>query len=307
MIGNFFKWLKDNWFKKRGLTILIIAASCLVFGGTHLFLALYSLAIILLVIIALDWVIDRRAGWGIFPDFDLDKLLTDASSCPAGRVAIIIAMAAVLITVLFLVVPAAHASPVVDRAQPYLPILKKKIATHWPDAPMKEHFAGQIEQESRWNPQARLHTSREDGYGLAQITVTPRFNNFLSATGMSPLKSWDWRYDKFNVDYQITYLVLTNKSNYNVMKRLFRDDRSRWAGTLAAYNWGLGAVQQRHARATLLYPGRQSQWFGVIDKVRLPYERRTLYGRNLGDMRDEYPHLIINVRSQKYRPYMTGV
>lgn len=189
---------------------------------------------------------------------------------------------------------------ILARAQKHLPTLSQITDLHWPDAPMREVMAGQIEQESRWNTKAELKTSREYGIGLAQITVTERFNNFEAAKRISALKDWQWE-DRFNPRYQMTYLVLTDRANIRAVSKMFLDDANRWAGALVAYNAGMGTVLQRRAieRATT---GRNSGlWFSGLDKYRMAYEKRLLYGRDLGERRNEYPHLVIRVRAPKYR------
>jgi membrane-bound lytic murein transglycosylase MltF len=166
---------------------------------------------------------------------------------------------------------------------------------------MREVMAGQIEQESRWNPRAELKTSREYGFGLAQITVTSRFDNFQEARQrLPPLQDWQWN-DRWNVRYQMTFLVMTDRANFATVSRLFTDDTNRWAGALVAYNAGMGTVLQRRALALRTIPAASTKWFGGLDSVRLPGEKRLLYGRNLGDMRNDYPRLIIKVRAPKYR------
>jgi membrane-bound lytic murein transglycosylase MltF len=189
---------------------------------------------------------------------------------------------------------------IMARAEKHLPALSELTDRHWPDAPRREVIAAQVEQESRWNPKAELKTSREYGFGLAQITVTSRFDNFREARRLSALKDWQWE-DRHNARYQMTYLVLTDRSNFRQVSRLFQDDTNRWAAALVAYNAGMGTLLQRRALALRTNSVTPTKWFGGLDAVRLPYENRLLYGRNLGAMRNEYPHLIIKVRAPKYR------
>lgn len=206
-----------------------------------------------------------------------------------------------LLTCLMLAGPS-WAAGMVDRAAPYLPVLQQKIDSHWPAFTLPFVLAGQVEQESRWNPKAKLETSRELGRGLAQMTITPRFNIYQDAVRMKPLKGWDWNKDPYNPANQLTYLVLADKSNFAQVQRMFNADQERMAGALIAYNAGFGTVLQR--RALALRQGKENgRWFGGLDGIRLPYESRKLYGRDLGEMRNEYPRLIFQ-RGEKYRPYM---
>lgn len=186
-------------------------------------------------------------------------------------------------------------------AEKHLPTLSELTDRHWPAAPLREVMAAQIEQESRWNPRAELKTSREYGFGLAQITVTSRFDNFQEARQrLPPLQGWQWE-DRHNPRYQMTYLVMTDRANFRQVERLFESNIHRWAGALVAYNAGMGTVLQRRALALRTMPSASSKWFGGLDSVRLPCEQRLLYGRSLGEMRNEYPRLIIKVRASKYR------
>lgn len=190
---------------------------------------------------------------------------------------------------------------IMDRAGKHLPTLSELANRHWSDAPMREVMAGQVEQESRWNPRAELKTDREYGFGLAQITVTSRFDNFHAARQrLPPLRDWQWN-DRWNVRHQLTYLVMTDRANFQALRGLFEDDENRWAGALVAYNAGMGTVLQRRALAHRTLPNAASKWFSGLDSVRLPGENRMLYGRDLGERRNEYPRLIIKVRAPKYR------
>ena len=67
-----------------------------------------------------------------------------------------------------------------------MPTLATEQRTHWPDVPIRSALAAQVEQETCpslksakcWNPRAELKTSREYGFGLGQLTVTQKFDNF---------------------------------------------------------------------------------------------------------------------------------
>ena len=198
---------------------------------------------------------------------------------------------------------AGAASEPTARAKRHLPALKTAIDTHWPAAPMRHYIAAQIEQESAgWNPRAELKTSREYGIGLAQITIaynadgTERFNNFKAAQRI--FKDWKWE-DRFNVKYQLGYAVINDRSSFQQVSRLMRDDDSRWRASLVSYNAGYGTVLQR--RALAIRSGVPAdRWVGGLDQVAMPYEQKLLYGRPLGKMRNEYPHIICDVRAPKY-------
>lgn len=176
---------------------------------------------------------------------------------------------------------------------------------HWPNAPLPHFMCGQIEQESGWRKNAKLSTKRELGRGLAQITIAydktgrERFNTYKDAIKMKELKNWDYKNDPYNVDYQLTYLILKDKANYSQLENLFMSPVDTWAATLVAYNAGMGTVIKRRNKAKL--EGKNyDKWFGGLDSIRIKGESSILYGRSLGSMRNEYPDIIINKRSWKY-------
>jgi hypothetical protein len=208
-----------------------------------------------------------------------------------------------IIIFLWLVVMVQHAFPVtmLDKAKPYLPVVREVVHKYWTDVKNEHYICGQIEQESGWKKYAELKTSREYGFGLAQITITPRFNNFLEARKkIKELSAWNWD-DRFNEKYQLTYLTLTDKSNFQQMLKLLNSVKDIWAGTLVSYNAGKGTVLQRRALCASSVGCDKTRWFGGLDSVRMNYEKRVLYGKEVGNMRNEYPHVIIFVRSPKYK------
>ncbi len=183
-------------------------------------------------------------------------------------------------------------------------ILKAKIYKYWEEAPYKYFMGGQVEKESLWKPKAELKTPREYGFGLAQITVTNRFNNFEEARKRyKELKHWKWE-DRFNVDYQLTYLVLEDKSLFKRNYKLFIDDLNRWAGVLVSYNAGFGTVLQRRALCVKTEGCNFKQWFGGLDTVAGLKESNLLYGKKLADRRNDYPKDIIFNRSLKYKKWI---
>lgn len=264
--------------------------------------AIYIQSVVAFVMLCSHW--QRKA---FFPYADIQVAWKKALETPLTASLVYIAKLAFLFGLIWLAISvirpatANGATEPTARAKRYLPTLSQAIDRHWPAAPLRHITAGQIEQESAgWNEHAELKTSREYGFGLAQITVTDRFNNFKAAQKI--FKDWKWE-DRFNVKYQLGYAVITNRSNFKEVSRLFRDDDSRWRGSLVAYNAGFGTVLQRRALAirTGWPPDR---WVGGLDKVKMAYERKLLYGRPLGQMRDKYPHIICDVRAPKYRGWV---
>jgi len=305
----------EKWFRRNWIMVLIIMTSLIIFGeGAQLALVVFNLSAIALVLLLTDFILDTRKDLGLFPTLDIDRAIDNAikgdvvgrgpnyyrSPNPVACALIWLGFVILLLGILFLAVPSAHGAEL-DKARPYLPKLSQAIAKNWPDAPLRETFAGQVEQESQWNPKAHLNTSLEQGYGLGQITVTKNFNSFKDLKAYKVLRGWDIANDKYNVQYQLTALVLHDKDNFTTAKRLFAQDVDRMAAMLVGYNAGIGTVLQRHALAKITDPPAASKWFGGLDRIRLKYECRRLYGQDLGTMRNAYPREIIQVKAVKYK------
>lgn len=260
-------------------------------------------AIYILTVVSFTCLIGHYIRKALFPYADLQIAWNKAMETPLTAALAWIAMLALVGGIIALAVGAinpAKASAATEptaRAQRYLPVLHEAFDTHWPNAPLRHIAAGQIEQESAgWNERAELKTSREYGFGLGQITITDRFNNFTAAQQI--FKDWKWK-DRFNVKYQLGYAVITDRSNFIQVSRLFGDDDSRWRAVLVSYNAGYGTVLQRRALA-IRKGAPHDRWTGGLDQVAMAYETKLLYGRPLAQMRNEYPHLICDVRAPKY-------
>ncbi len=191
------------------------------------------------------------------------------------------------------------------RAQQYLPLYQEIVSVHWPQMPMRHIPCGQVEQESSWKATATLKTPREHGRGLTQMTVaynkdgSERFNIYREAVKWRALKGWDWRQDPYNVQYQLTFLVLQDQMNYTMLRPLFINDEETWKAALVSYNAGRGRVMARLAVAR----ARESptdRWAGGLEDAHGPKEDRILYGRPLWQAVNEYPVKVFR-RAEKYR------
>ena len=191
-----------------------------------------------------------------------------------------------------------YADAMSDKAKPYVVVINELYAKYWPGYTLKHIPYGQVEQESSWNVRARLHTSREDGYGLGQITVTPRFNNFKTAIGYSALKNWDYKNDPYNPKNQLTFLILQDRDNFKQVTKFFINDEERTKGMLVSYNAGFGRVLKRR-QAAITQKHKADTWTGGLEDVHDHFEDKNLYGRPLYKAVNEYPRLIFK-KSQKY-------
>jgi len=190
----------------------------------------------------------------------------------------------------------------------YLPVLAAEVRQHWPDAPYKPTFAGQVEQETCislkhkrcWSPQAELKTSREYGFGLGQITITSRFDNFKEAKKLHPsLKDWSWD-NRYNAQYQLRTLVLTDRFNHGKFSWAY-SPQERMAFTFAAYNGGLGGVLSDRTVCRTDPSCTDSKWFGHVEF----YSKKSKvtasgYGKSFFEINREYVHNIMLVRSLRY-------
>lgn len=198
--------------------------------------------------------------------------------------------------VVWLLWSAAHGAEIPPDAQKHLPTLAAAYKTHWPQAPLKHVAAGQVEQESDWKERATLKTNRELGRGLCQMTITKSFNIYESAVKWKALKGWDWRSDPYNPLYQLTFLVLQDRCNFEAQKAI--SDLERWKIALVRYNAGDGriAARRRYALAKGL---RTDRWTGGLEDAHGTLENSVLYGRPLWKAVNEYPRVIIQ-RAAKY-------
>ena len=198
-----------------------------------------------------------------------------------------------------------YASTALDRAKAYLPILSKVIGAYWPSAPGKPIMAGKIEQESSWKEKATLKTPRELGRGLGQMTITyradgsERFNIYRDAVKMKALKDWDWRSDPYNVRYQLTFSVLTDRANFSTVRPYAESDYQAWKMALVCYNAGQGRwLSRRHNAKSKGLP--RDRWDGGLDRAYSLGETKLLYGRPLYEAVNEYPRVIFK-RAEKYQ------
>lgn len=201
--------------------------------------------------------------------------------------------------------PTYAAGTVVDRAKPYLQTLSSVITTYWATAPGRPIMAGKIEQESSWKERATLKTSRELGRGLGQLTITyradgtERFNIYRDAVKMKALKDWNWHEDPYNVRYQLTFSVLTDRSNFFTVRPYAVNDYQAWKMALVCYNAGQGRwLSRRHNAKVRNIPA--DRWDGGLDQAYSSGEAKLLYGRPLYEAVNEYPRVIFS-RSHKYQ------
>lgn len=193
----------------------------------------------------------------------------------------------------------------------YLPMLQQEIQTHWASSPFKSVFAAQVQQETCsslrskkcWSPTAELKTDREYGFGLGQLTVTKKFDNFKEAKKLHPtMKEWAWE-NRYNAQYQLRTMILMDKFNYG---------KFGWAGgnydrmalSFAAYNGGVGGVLSDRAVCRTVRGCDDSKWFGHIEHTsRKSKTTAKGYGQGFFQINREYVKNVMVIRRPRYNAY----
>lgn len=222
-----------------------------------------------------------------------------------------------LLLLLFYVPSVAQTIP--KNALIYAPLLKQELGLSWPTHPLPSSIAGQIEQESCisltstrcWDPRAELKTSRENGIGLGQVTISynadgsVRFNNFEEFKKLdSRLKSWKFE-DRYDPKRQIIMLVATDKNNYNKIKFPVASDLDRLSFSFSAYNGGLGGVLQDVKLCGSTQGCDSKKWFDNVASVSFKSKIKIQgYGSSFFDINRQYVDNIMNKRRAKYVPLL---
>ena len=147
-----------------------------------------------------------------------------------------------------------------DRAHQYLPIVYSTIDEIIPDHPYPPIIPALIEHESCitlthsrcWSPTSRLHTPREEGAGLGQLTrafrLNPdgsrgelRFDTLSSLSKKYPsLRELSWSNIYESPELQIRAIGYLYNENWKIVVTLTDDVVSQLAFANAAYNGGIG-------------------------------------------------------------------
>lgn len=193
----------------------------------------------------------------------------------------------------------------------HLPMLDAELSLSWPDVHRKSVFAAQIRQETCpslgskkcWSPTAELKTSREYGFGLGQLTVTSRFNNFNEAKKLDrSLKDWEWD-NRYDATYQLRTMVLMDKFNYGKISWA-ADKDERVAMAFASYNGGLGGLLSDRAVCQITPGCDPSKWFGNIEHTsRKAKVKAGGYGKSFFEINREYVRHIMFLYPSRYAPF----
>jgi hypothetical protein len=190
----------------------------------------------------------------------------------------------------------------------YLPILVAQTAALWPTMPAPSMLAAQVEQETCvslkskgcWNPKTELKTDREYGFGLGQLTITPKFNNFEAAkTWDKSLASWKWE-ERFDPKMQLGALVAYDRNLYRQIN-YGKTDTDRLAFMFSAYNGGLGGLVKDRQVCRATAGCNPDVWFGHVENT--SFRARTAvkgYGQSFFDINRGYVKNILIVRRPRY-------
>lgn len=206
------------------------------------------------------------------------------------------------------IIGSARAAELPAAVTAHAPLLRAEVDRYWPDAPDRVALAAQVEQEtcvslrsrSCWSPRAELKTPREYGFGLGQLTVTQRFNNFDAAKRLdATLVHWAWE-DRFDAARQLRVLVLMDRQAYRAIANA-PDPRERLAMALSAYNGGTGGLSADRRLCGQVAGCDPRLWFGNVERTSLKARAKTAgYGQSFFDINRGYVRAILVDRRQRY-------
>lgn len=205
----------------------------------------------------------------------------------------------------------ATAAELPPGAVKYLPVLAAEQSAYWPDVPLRSALAAQVDTETCygpkspkcWNPHTELKTSREYGFGLGQLTVTERFDNFAEAKKLHPsLSDWQWS-DRYDVARQLRTMILMDRLAFNRFA-FAADWFEQMAMAFAAYNGGGGAVMQDRRLCAAISGCDPARWFGNVERYSLKARNKVAgYGKSFFDINREYVRSVMLTRRPKYVDY----
>lgn len=201
--------------------------------------------------------------------------------------------------------------PLVAGELAHLPLLEAEIDRGWVSIPCRSCLAAQVRQETCaglkskrcWSPYAELKTNREYGFGLGQITVTSRFDNFVEVKKLDPsLQDWVWE-NRYNATYQLRALVLLDKFNYGKISGA-ASEFDRLAFAFAAYNGGLGGVISDRAVCRSVLGCIPGVWFGQVERTSKKAKvTASGYGKSFYEINREYVRHIMLEYPVRYHSF----
>ena len=216
--------------------------------------------------------------------------------------------------IVMLVVTSSRAATPPPTALPLIPVLLKEQQRLWPDMLLPSALGAQVEQETGpcpskhcWSPRAGLHTSREQGLGLGQLTRAfypsgrTRFDALSDLVKAYPEElrglSWQTPYDPV---LQLRALVLKDYQGWGLILRT-ANPREHLAMTLVAYNGGGGGLNSDRVQCSATPGCNPGIWFGNVEHTSLKAKvRADGYGKSFFEINREYPRNILGSRRERY-------
>ena len=208
------------------------------------------------------------------------------------------------------------------QAMQYFPHLQVEAAETLRGEVAPAILASQVEQESCitlthkrcWNPTVEFKTAREQGFGLAQITITydkqghEVMNRFKDLQRLDPmLAQWKWD-DRFDARYQLRALAVGDRDC--LPYALGATGEEKVAMAMACYNGGAGSKKRKNGltgdrivcRATVNCDA--NRWWNNVEltstKAKAPAPG---YKVSFFQINRDYVRRILRERSTKYRAY----
>ena len=158
-----------------------------------------------------------------------------------------------------------------------------------------------------WTPTAQLKTAREEGAGLGQLTRAWRPDGTLRFDALAGLKQQhpalaglSWQNIYSSPGLQMRAVVLQSRGNFQAL-RAVPDPMERLAFTDAAYNGGLGGLQQERRACTLRAGCDAQRWWSHVERVCLKSRAALYAGRSACDINRHHVHDVLRVRAPRYR------
>lgn len=207
----------------------------------------------------------------------------------------------------------ANATELPKNAIKYIDILKEEQNKYWRDIPIRSTLAAQVEQETCyslkskkcWNPNSELKTSREYGFGLGQITITPSFNNFNEARKLDiTLRNWEFS-NRYDPRMQLRSMVLMDRNLYIKLIGMVNDKTESLAMSFSAYNGGLSGVLQDRRLCSSIKGCDPSKWFNHVELHSLKSKNKKHgYGLSFYEINRDYVRNVMYLRRYKYKSIM---
>ena len=184
------------------------------------------------------------------------------------------------------------------------------LPLYWPGHPLPSAVPAQVQQETCgppsecFNPKAELKTSREYGFGLGQLTVTPAFNNFNAVKLQQPaLKDWTWT-ERYEPRPQLIALLTMDRANYTACTPLMGTAYDRLACAVASYNGGLGGFRSDRRMCSNTAGCNPTVWFGNVALTSAKAKTAaTGYGQSFFQINRQYvKNVLVNYRPQYVAP-----